>query len=66
MKNDSKNKDLKNSITLSPNGIATNPIDKSGLVAKINVLGSGMSSIKTPHGIINHFSDIRVSTLWLF
>lgn len=44
--------------SLSPsNKITTNPIDKAGLVAKINVLGSGMNSVNVPHGIINHHND---------
>ena len=44
---------------LSPNKtITTNPIDKnSGLVAKINVLGSGMSSTGAPHSIVNHHNE---------
>ncbi len=37
--------------------IVSNPIDKSGLVAKINVLGSGINSAKMPHSIINHHTD---------
>ncbi|MCD7779871.1 MAG: diguanylate cyclase [Candidatus Gastranaerophilales bacterium] len=41
----------------SQNSITTNPIDKSGLVAKINVLGSGMSSANASIGIINHTSE---------
>ncbi len=35
----------------------TNPIDKSGLVAKINILGSGMNSIKNPYGGNIHHMD---------
>ena len=43
---------------LSPsNSIITNPIDKSGLVAKINILGSGMNSVNASHGIIGHHSE---------
>ncbi|MCD7879948.1 MAG: diguanylate cyclase [Candidatus Gastranaerophilales bacterium] len=44
---------------LSPqNIITTNPIDKSNnLVAKINILGSGINSGKIPHGIINHHNE---------
>lgn len=43
---------------LSPsNQITTNPIDKSGLVAKINILGSGMNSVNSSHGIINNHSE---------
>ncbi len=45
-------------ISLSPSNQITNPIDKSGLVAKINVLGSGMTSVKTAmHGITNHHNE---------
>ncbi len=52
---DNKYKQKKN---LSPsNKITTNPIDKSGLVAKINVLGSGMNSVNSSHGIISHHSE---------
>ena len=47
----------KNSTLSSQNNIATNPIDKSGLVAKINILGSGMNSVKTPHGYSNYHSE---------
>lgn len=32
----------------------TNPIDKSGLVAKINILGSGMNVGKIPHAVFSH------------
>ena len=43
---------------LSPqNKITTNPIDKSGLVAKINVLGSGMNSGKMPHAVALHHNE---------
>ena len=43
----------------SSSPITTNPIDKSGLIAKINVLGSGMNSVKTPYGGIGlpHHSE---------
>ena len=41
----------------SPKSIITNPIDKSGLVAKINILGSGMNSVNTPVGVINHHNE---------
>ncbi len=37
--------------------ITTNPIDKGGLVAKINVLGSGISSGKMTHTFVNHHND---------
>ena len=44
--------------TISPSkSITTNPIDKSGLVAKINILGSGINAVKTPHNIVNHHSE---------
>ncbi len=52
-----KNSYKKNSTLSSQNNIATNPIDKSGLVAKINILGSGMNSVKTPHGYSNYHSE---------
>ncbi len=43
---------------LSPaSKIVTNPIDNMGLIAKINVLGNGVSSVKEPHNIINHHMD---------
>ncbi len=49
---------------LSPNSSTiTNPIDKSGLVAKINILGSGINSVNTassinnPNTIINHHNE---------
>ncbi len=49
-----KSKEIKensyNKEKLSPQqSITTNPIDKSGLVAKINILGSGMNSSKMAH-----------------
>ncbi len=51
-------KSYKEKETLSSqNPIVTNPIDKSGLVAKINILGSGMSSVNAPIGIINHTNE---------
>ena len=58
MKSDNKTIDYnsKNELSLSKN-IITNPIDKSGLVAKINVLGSGISSVKTSRGIISHHNE---------
>ncbi len=52
-----KNSYKKDSSLSSQNKIATNPIDKSGLVAKINVLGSGKSSVKTPHSISNYHNE---------
>lgn len=43
---------------LSPINQITNPIDKkSGLVAKINVLGSGVSSVKMPLNAFNHHTE---------
>ena len=35
----------------------TNPIDNSGLVAKINVLGSGINSVKLSHSAITHHNE---------
>ncbi len=46
-----------NKISLSPPNQITNPIDKSGLIAKINILGSGISSVKNTHGIIGHHNE---------
>ena len=46
----------KNNLS-SQNQIATNPIDKGGLVAKINVLGSGINSGKMTHTFVNHHND---------
>lgn len=59
MNSDSKKTETYNHKTvLSPiNQITTNPIDNSGLVAKINILGSGMTSVKNPHAAINHHSE---------
>ena len=42
---------------ISQNKITTNPIDKSDLVAKINVLGNGMSPVKSSYGVMNHHSE---------
>ncbi len=36
---------------------ATNPIDKSGLIAKINVLGSGINAAKALYSSMLHHSD---------
>lgn len=44
----------KNSSLSPSQTITTNPIDKSGLIAKINVLGSGMNPGKMATGIIHH------------
>jgi putative nucleotidyltransferase with HDIG domain len=50
------------SNNLSPkNQITTNPIDKSGIVAKINILGSGINSSKTSHSLINHHNDKSIT-----
>ena len=46
----------KNNLS-SQKQIATNPIDKGGLVAKINVLGSGINSGKMTHTFVNHHND---------
>ncbi|MBQ8887711.1 MAG: diguanylate cyclase [Candidatus Gastranaerophilales bacterium] len=46
----------KNSLS-QKNSITTNPIDKTGLVAQINILGSGMSSGKVSHSVINHHNE---------
>ena len=35
----------------------TNPIDKTGLVAKINILGSGMNSSKMAHSSFSKHSE---------
>ena len=49
------NTEINNKKTLSPSkSTSTNPIDRSGIVAKINVLGSGMNSIKVPHANITN------------
>ncbi len=51
MQKNNNNTDINNKRTLSPTkSTTTNPMDNSaGIVAKINVLGSGMNSIKMPH-----------------
>lgn len=70
MQNNTKNTDINKKRTLSPSkSTTTNPIDNSSsIVAKINVLGSGMNSIKMPHtntpseksfGIINYAAFIN-------
>lgn len=49
---------------LSPNkSITTNPIDKSGLVAKINVLGSGINSVKMSHSSVNYHMEKTYSVV---
>ena len=42
------------SLSSQKSQITTNPIDRSGLVAKINVLGSGINSAKLSHTVIGH------------
>lgn len=65
MQNDNKLKDsYKSKNSLSPNNQKiTNPIDKSGLVAQINILGSGMSSVKASHNIIANHHNEKASAL---
>lgn len=47
-----------NNSSQSPlNKIATNPIDKSGLIAKINILGSGMNLGAMTPAISSHHSE---------
>ena len=59
MQKDNKIKDSykQNNNLSSTNSIITNPIDKSGLVAKINILGSGINSVNSSHCTINHHSE---------
>ena len=57
MQKETKTKGKVNNKALSSsNSITTNPIDKAGLVAKINILGSGMgmSQGKMVHGVAHH------------
>ena len=57
-KENNKTETYNNQNNLSPKkSISTNPIDRSGLVAKINVLGSGMSSGKLTHSVTNYHSE---------
>ena len=56
--NNNKTDTYNHKTVLSPsNQITTNPIDNSGLVAKINILGSGVASVKNTHAVINHHSE---------
>lgn len=49
---------------LSPNNsIATNPIDKSGIVAKINVLGSGINAVKMSQNSVNYHMEKTYSVV---
>ncbi len=48
------NINIKENNLSSQSPMATNPIDKSGLVAKINILGSGMNSVKAPFSTLHH------------
>ncbi len=59
MQKETKNKSSYNKENkLSPSSkIMTNPIDRSGLVAQINILGSGMSSVNEPHNSLIHHMD---------
>lgn len=45
---------IKNKTLSNKNSITTNPIDNSGLIAKINILGSGMNTVKMPHANIHN------------
>ena len=57
-KHNNKIETSNNQNNLSPKkSITTNPIDKSGLVAKINVLGSGMNTGKLAHSSTNYHSE---------
>ena len=55
-KNNTETYNNQNNLS-SQKSITTNPIDKGGLVAKINVLGSGMNSGKVTHTFANHHND---------
>lgn len=59
MQKDNKIKDsYKNNSSLSQkNQITTNPIDKSGIVAQINILGSGIGSCKISHNTMNYHNE---------
>ncbi len=63
MQKQTKVKNLNNKEKLSPSSKTTNPIDKSGLIAKINILGNGMGAIKEPHVSINHHTDKAYSSV---
>ena len=65
MQNDNKLKDsYKSKNSLSPNNQKiTNPIDKGGIVAQINILGSGMNSVKASHNIITNYHNEKSSAL---
>lgn len=58
-----KDKEIKSTYnnkqkSLSPIGtMTTNPIDKSGLVAKINILGSGINSVKSSFNTVGHHTE---------
>lgn len=56
--NNNNTETYNNQNNLSPKkSITTNPIDKSGLVAKINVLGSGMNTGKLAYASTNYHSE---------
>ena len=55
-KNNTETYNNQNNLS-SQKSIITNPIDKGGLVAKINVLGSGINSAKVTHTFTNHHND---------
>ena len=56
--NNNNTETYNNQNNLSPKkSITTNPIDKSGLVAKINVLGSGMNSGKLAHSATSYHTE---------
>ncbi len=60
MRKETKNRETHSnqSANLSPqNKITTNPISNSGIVAKINLLGSGMSSGNINRPVVNHHAE---------
>ncbi len=58
MQKDKNKTDIYNkSKLISQSRIATNPIDKADLVAKINVLGNGLNSVKFSGGLTNHHNE---------
>lgn len=59
MQKENKIKDSYNNTSSLPQkkSITTNPIDKSGLVAQINILGSGIGSCKISHSTMNYHSE---------
>lgn len=56
-KNNTENLNIEENKQMSPSFNTTNPIDRSGIVAKINILGSGINAVKNAPLSLNHHNE---------